>query len=74
MADEQPVLIHIEELAAEEHKLWHAEADGTIDDAGRERLHQVRRELDHSYEVLRRRRAGQPDEGPSDAEVPDPMN
>jgi hypothetical protein len=74
MADEQPVLNHIEELAAEEHKLWHAESDGTIDDAGRERLAEVRRELDHSYEILRRRRAGQPDEGPADEDIPEPAN
>jgi hypothetical protein len=74
MANEQPVLNHIEELAAEEHKLWQAESAGEIDDAARERLHQVRRELDHSYEILRRRRAGQPDEGPADEDVPDPQN
>ena len=74
MADEQPILNHIEELAEEEHKLWHAEAENTIDEDGRERLQQIRRELDHSYDVLRRRRAGQPDEGPADADVPDPMN
>ena len=74
MADEQPVLNHIEELEAEEHELWSAESDGSIDDSGRERLKEVRRELDHSWEVLRRRRAGQPDEGPADADVPDPLN
>jgi hypothetical protein len=74
MADEQPVLNHIEELEAEEHRLWSAESDGTIDEAGRERLKEIRKELDHSWDVLRRRRAGQPDEGPSDADVPDPLN
>jgi hypothetical protein len=72
--DEQPVLDQIEELVAEEHSLWRAESDGTLDDAGHERLAAVRRGLDHAYETLRRRRAGQPDEGPADRDVPDPPN
>lgn len=72
--DEQPVLNQIEELVAEEHRLWHAESGGTLDDAGHQRLAVVRRSLDHAYETLRRRRAGQPDEGPADSDVPDPPN
>ncbi|MDQ4048254.1 MAG: DUF2630 family protein [Actinomycetota bacterium] len=72
--DEQPVLDQIEELVSEEHRLWQAEAAGTLDDAGRRRLAVVRRGLDHAYERLRRRRAGQPDEGPADSDVPDPPN
>jgi Protein of unknown function (DUF2630) len=72
--DEQPVLDRIEELVAEEHSLWRAESDGTLDRAGHERLAEVRRALDHAYETLRRRRAGQPDEGPPDRDVPDPLN
>ena len=64
----------IEELVAEEHRLWRAESDGGLDEAGRERLATVRRGLDHAYETLRRRRAGQPDEGPADRDVPDPPN
>lgn len=71
---EQSVLDRIEELVAEEHRLWRAEAAGTLDDAGHERLAVVRRSLDHAYETLRRRRAGQPDEGPADRDVPDPRN
>jgi hypothetical protein len=72
--DEEPVLDRIEELVAEEHALWRAEAEERLDDAGHERLRLVRRDLDHAYETLRRRRAGQPDEGPVDGEVPDPPN
>ena len=72
--DEQSVLDQIEELVAEEHRLWRAESDGTLDEAGHERLAAVRRGLDHAYETLRRRRAGQPDEGPADRDVPDPPN
>jgi hypothetical protein len=72
--DENPVLNQIEELVAEEHRLWRAESEGRLDEAGHERLAAVRRGLDHAYETLRRRRAGQPDEGPADRDVPDPPN
>jgi len=68
------VLQRIEDLVAEEHRLWRAEAERRLDDAGRERLAEVRRDLDEAYKTLRRRRAGQPDDGPSDSEVPDPPN
>jgi hypothetical protein len=71
---EQSVLDQIEQLVAEEHTLWRAESEGDLDDAGHERLAAVRRGLDHAYETLRRRRAGQPDEGPADRDVPDPPN
>lgn len=72
--DDGSVLDRIEELVAEEHKLWNVETQGQLDDAGRERLAGVRRGLDDAYETLRRRRAGQPDEGPADRDVPDPPN
>ncbi len=45
-----------------------------MDDHGHQRLAVVRRSLDHAYETLRRRRAGQPDERPADSDVPDPPN
>ena len=61
--DEESVLERIEELVAEEHRLWRAESDGGLDDAGHERLAEVRRRLDQAYVTLRRRRAGQPDGG-----------
>lgn len=72
--EEQTVLNQIEELVAEEHRLWHAESERRLDDAGHQRLAEVRRALDHAYTTLRRRRAGQPDEGPEDRDVPDPPN
>jgi hypothetical protein len=72
--DEQSVLSQIEDLVAEEHTLWRAESEGRLDEDGHERLALVRRGLDHAYETLRRRRAGQPDEGPADRDVPDPPN
>jgi hypothetical protein len=72
--NEDSVLNQIEELVAEEHRLWRAESEDRLDEAGHERLAAVRRGLDHAYETLRRRRAGQPDEGPVDRDVPDPPN
>lgn len=72
--DEQPILDRIEELVAEEHELWRTESDGRLDDDGHERLAEVRRELEHAYQTLRRRRAGQPDDGPADRDVPWPPN
>jgi len=72
--DDQSVLNQIEQLVTEEHTLWRAESEGSLDEAGHQRLALVRRGLDHAYETLRRRRAGQPDEGPADRDVPDPPN
>jgi hypothetical protein len=72
--DEDSVLERIEELVAEEHRLWRVESDGGLDDAGHERLAEVRVQLGKAYATLRRRRAGQPDEGPADRDVPWPPN
>lgn len=72
--EEQPVLDQIEELVAEEHRLWRAEGEGGLDDAGHARLAEVRRGLGHAYATLRRRRAGQPDAAPADRDVPAPPN
>jgi hypothetical protein len=48
---------HIEELVAEEHRLWQLESDGSATDADRERLDHVKVELDRYWDLLRRRRA-----------------
>jgi hypothetical protein len=72
--DDQAVLNQIEDLVAEEHRLWQEESGGSLGDDGRQRLAVVRESLDHTYETLRRRRAGQPDDGPADGDVPDPPN
>jgi hypothetical protein len=72
--DEQPVLNHIEALITEEHALWRAESEGSLDEAGHQRLAAVRTALDHAYETLRRRRAGLGGDGPADSDVPDPPN
>lgn len=77
---EQSITDRIEKLVAEEHRLWRT-GDGAHDGPAHERLEAVRRELDavrrqldRAYTTLRRRRAGQPDVGPADRDVPWPPN
>jgi hypothetical protein len=48
---------HIEELVAEEHRLLDAAGAGHAGDSDRERLEQVRVELDRYWDLLRQRRA-----------------
>ena len=48
---------HIEELVAEEHRLWQLESEGNATDADRARLEHVKVELDRYWDLLRRRRA-----------------
>ena len=48
---------HIEELVAEEHRLWQLESEAKATDADRERLAHVKVELDRYWDLLRRRRA-----------------
>lgn len=46
---------HIEELVAEEHRLF--EQRGSLDDAQRARLDEINVQLDRYYDLLRQRRA-----------------
>jgi hypothetical protein len=48
---------HIEELVAEEHKLWELEASGNAGEHERRRLADIKVELDRYWDLLRRRRA-----------------
>jgi len=48
---------HIEELVAEEHRLWEIEASGNSGEAERARLAAIKVELDRYWDLLRRRRA-----------------
>ena len=48
---------HIEELVAEEHRLWQLESEANATDTDRERLDLVKVELDRYWDLLRRRRA-----------------
>jgi len=47
----------IEQLVAEEHALWEAEAAGTATEADRYRLAKIKVDLDRYWDLLRRRRA-----------------
>jgi hypothetical protein len=48
---------HIEELVAEEHRLWELEATGGSGEVERRRLADIKIELDRYWDLLRRRRA-----------------
>jgi hypothetical protein len=53
----EDVHAHIEALVAEEHRLWELESSGSSGEADRERLAQIKVELDRYWDLLRRRRA-----------------
>ena len=48
---------HIEELVAEEHRLWQHEAGGNASEGDRRRLAEIKVELDRYWDLLRQRRA-----------------
>lgn len=56
MADED-VLSSINELANEEHQLFHLEAQGKASDADRDRLKDLEVRLDQCWDLLHQRRA-----------------
>ncbi|MEP6888786.1 MAG: DUF2630 family protein [Nitrospirales bacterium] len=51
---DQPVLIHIQSLVSEEHRIY---GQGALTDADRERLAMINVELDQCWDLLRQRRA-----------------
>jgi Protein of unknown function (DUF2630) len=53
----EDVHAHIEELVAEEHRLWELEASGSSGELEHRRLAEVKVELDRYWDLLRRRRA-----------------
>lgn len=57
----------IDDMVAEEHRLWEREAAGDATDADRQRLEALRVSLDQCWDLLRQRRArrdaGQTPEG-----------
>ena len=55
MADD--VHTHIEELVAEEHRLWEHESGGNAGEGDRRRLAEIKVELDRYWDLLRRRRS-----------------
>jgi hypothetical protein len=50
---------HIEQLVAEEHRLWDEEARGQADEGARRRLAEIKVELDRYWDLLRRRKAAE---------------
>ena len=55
--DEAQIHRRIEELVAEEHRLWNDEAAGGAGDDDRRRLHELKVTLDQCWDLLRQRRA-----------------
>jgi hypothetical protein len=55
--DVSDVQTHIEELVAEEHRLFERAEAAPLGDADRERLAAVNVQLDRYYDLLRQRRA-----------------
>jgi hypothetical protein len=55
--DDAQVRAQIEELVAEEHRLWDAESSGNASPADRERLEELKVGLDQCWDLLRQRRA-----------------
>jgi hypothetical protein len=47
----------IEQLVAEEHRLWERESAGSASDADRRRLQEIEVSLDQCWDLLRQRRA-----------------
>jgi len=76
MDEQQPILDRIEEIVAEEHRLYAAAEAGHLDEAGHSRLAAIRGDLDRCWDLIRRRRANPnaPLDPIRDADVPDPAN
>jgi uncharacterized protein DUF2630 len=55
--DDEQVRSRIEQLVAEEHELWDAEAAGNASQADRDRLQELKVSLDRYWDLLRQRRA-----------------
>ena len=53
----EDVHAHIEELVAEEHRLWELESSGNFGEEEHRRLADIKVELDRYWDLLRRRRA-----------------
>jgi hypothetical protein len=51
------ILVTIDELAHEEHRLREAEGRGDLDDRDKERLSSIEVQLDQCWDLLRQRRA-----------------
>jgi hypothetical protein len=71
--DDDQIHGRIEQLVAEEHKLWSQESSGHGSEDDRRRLEQLKVSLDQCWDLLRQRRAlreegGNPDDAQSRSE------
>ena len=57
MTDDTGIHESIEELVAEEHRLWEVESRGEATDSDRRRLDALKVSLDQCWDMLRQRRA-----------------
>lgn len=73
MNDVAEIRNHIEELVAEEHRLLSAHTGEGLSEDEHRRLLAITRELDETWDLLRRREAGQAGRL-ADADVPEPPN
>ena len=55
--DDEQIRARIEELVAEEHRLWDAEASGNATPDDKARLAELKVGLDQCWDLLRQRRA-----------------
>jgi len=55
--DDQQIHEHIEQLVAEEHRLWDRESRGEGTEEERRRAEQLKVQLDQWWDLLRQRRA-----------------
>ena len=57
MASDEQIRNRIDELVAEEHRLWEAESSGEATEGDRKRLDDLKLTLDQCWDLLRQRRA-----------------
>ena len=55
----EDVHAHIEQLVAQEHRLWQLESEGRANQDDRARLEDIKVELDRYWDLLRRRRGAE---------------
>lgn len=55
--EDKTVFHRINELADEEHEIWHRESQGQATDADRERLRHLQVTLDQCWDLLQQRKA-----------------
>jgi hypothetical protein len=73
MTTDNEIHNHIEELVAEEHRLWDDEASGGASESDRRRLEQIKVTLDQYWDLLRQRRAlAEAGRDPDDASTRNP--